>query len=123
MLKPIRSEADYEANLSRLEALWTPHRARLRATNWRSSPRSSSATKMTAFQSRPPLPSLQSGFAWSSRIVASRPRAVHRLESPRLRGPKRARALSIDMNRALNQGLGIPAEFLSGPTPSPKGGR
>ena len=68
---------------------------------------------MTAFQLRPPLPSLQSGFAWSSRIcrlaTSSRTSGSRARVSEVLSG---ARALSIDMIRALNQGLGIPAEIL-----------
>jgi len=113
MLKPIRSEADYEANLARLEALidavpGTPEGDELDIL----------ASLIERYEDErfpieAPTPLAAIRFRMEQQDLS--PRDLEPYIGSRARVSEvlsGTRALSIDMIRALNQGLGIPAEVL-----------
>ena len=113
MLKPIRSEADYEVNLARLEVLMdavpgTPEGDELDIL----------ASLIERYEDerfpiKAPTPLAAIRFRMEQQDLS--PRDLEPYIGSRARVSEvlsGARALSIDMIRALNQGLGIPAEVL-----------
>jgi len=113
MLKPIRSEADYEANLARLEALMdagpdTPEGDELEIL----------ASLIERYEDErfpieAPTPLAAIRFRMEQQDLS--PRDLEPYIGSRARVSEvlsGTRPLSIDMIRALNEGLGIPAEVL-----------
>ena len=113
MVKPIRSESDYEANLARLEDLIdaapdTPEGDELEVL----------ATLIERYENdRYPmaLPTPLAAIRFRMEQAAMTPRDLEPYIGTRARVSEvlsGARPLSIDMIRALNEHLGIPAEVL-----------
>jgi HTH-type transcriptional regulator/antitoxin HigA len=115
MLKPIRSEADYEANVARLETLidaapGTPEGDELEIL----------ASLIERYEDErfpieAPTPLAAIRFRMEQQDLS--PRDLEPYIGSRARVSEvlsGARSLAVDMIRALNQGLGIPAEVLIG---------
>lgn len=116
-LKPIRSEADYEAALAAIERLWgarsgTPEGNRLDIL----------ATLVDAYENEhypmdPPDPIDAIKFRMEQQGL--RPKDLERILGSRTRAAEvlnRRRSLSINMIRRLHKELGISAEVLIRPT-------
>ena len=105
MLKPIRSEADYEANCLALRLYGrrtgTPEGDELEILA-----SADQALQDNRFPIGAPHSPRCNRFAWSRRICRPRDLEPYMAESSRLRGPKRARALSIRHDPRTQSGLG-----------------
>jgi HTH-type transcriptional regulator/antitoxin HigA len=113
MLKPIRSEADYEANLSRLEALMDAAPGTPEGDELEILASLIERYEDERFPIEAPSPLAAIRFRMEQQDLS--PRDLEPYIGSRARVSEvlsGARALSIDMIRALNQGLGIPAEIL-----------
>ena len=111
MLKPIRSEADYEANLSRLEALMDAAPGTPEGDELEILASLIERYEDDRFPIEAPTPLAAIRFRMEQQDLS--PRDLEPYIGSRARVSEvlsGARALSIDMIRALNQGLGIPAE-------------
>ncbi|MFD3266070.1 ImmA/IrrE family metallo-endopeptidase [Phenylobacterium ferrooxidans] len=118
MVKPIRSESDYEANLARLEDLMdaapgTPEEDELEIL----------ATLIERYESERypiPMPTPLAAIRFRMEQDELTPRDLEPYLGSRARVSEvlsGVRPLSIDMIRALNEHLGIPAEVLIRPQP------
>lgn len=113
MLKPIRNEADYKANLARLEALMDAKPGTAEGDELEILASLIERYEDDRFPIDAPTPLAAIRFRMEQQAlsprdlepyIGSRARVLEVLSG--------TRPLSIDMIRALNQGLGIPAEVL-----------
>lgn len=113
MLKPIRNEADYEANLARLEALMDAASGTPDGDELEILASLIERYEDERFPSEAPTPLAAIRFRMEQQDLS--PRDLEPYIGSRARVSEvlsGSRALSIDMIRALHQGLGIPADVL-----------
>ncbi len=113
MLKPIRSEADYEANVARLETLMDAAPGTPEGDELEILASLIERYEDERFPIEAPTPLAAIRFRMEQQDLS--PRDLEPYIGSRARVSEvlsGARSLSIDMIRALNQGLGIPAEVL-----------